>query len=299
VEIQRLDTHLKAIDSLLFDVAGLGLVYVVEGDQIALIETGTPRSAQHTLAGLRELGIHPEAVQHIICTHIHLDHAGGAGILAQALPNATVYMHSSMIPHLIDPTRLIRGTIRAVGEELWRTYDEPLPIAPERLSPSDNLRLDLGRGIVLEAIATPGHCPDHMAFHDLQSGALFIGDAAGTATPRWNLVRPMTPPPTYDLVAQQQTIAALRKGNFSRLYFSHCGAYDNVDETLAELADGLDRLIEGVRRALAAGESDPNLIAERLLPIPPDAPDSMPLRTWASMSIAGLIRYEQKRTSNA
>ncbi len=299
MDIFRIDEHISAIDNMLLDTAGIGTVYVVQGDEIAIIETGTPRSIRYILAGLEQLGIAPASVAHILTTHIHMDHAGGAGSLAQVMPEANVYIHSSMMPYLAEPSRLVAGTRRAVGEVLWATYGDIVPLAPERMLPSENLRLDLGRGIVLEAIAAPGHSPDHMVFFDTRSGGLFIGDAAGTSLPRWKLVRPVTPPPSYDLAAQQETIARLRQRDWSQLFFTHWGPNSDPATTLATLDQGLSDFVGGVRAALAAGEDDPASIAQRLIPISPDAPDPLVIANWAEMSVAGIIRYEKKRAESA
>lgn len=215
--------HITAIDHELLARPGVGVTYVVRGDDIALIETGTAMTVPNTLAGLEQLGIAREAVSHIICTHIHMDHAGGAGHLAESLPRASVYIHSMTAAHLVDPSRLMQSSRRAIGEEAWPLHGEMLPIPAERVRPAEHLRLDLGKDVILEAIATPGHSPDHLSYRDLRSNGLFVGDAAGLDLPHYNLFFPCTPPPTYNLEAQRNTIALLRQYNFSRFYVTHWG----------------------------------------------------------------------------
>src|SRR5262245_44225749 len=112
MELSHIDVHISAIDHELMGLPGLGVCYVVRGDEVALIETGTSLTVPHTLAGLEQLGVAPEAVGHIICTHVHMDHAGGAGYLAQAMPQASVYINSTTAQHLADPTRLMASTRR-------------------------------------------------------------------------------------------------------------------------------------------------------------------------------------------
>lgn len=298
MEIIQLDDHISAIDHDLLGTAGVGVTYVVRGDEVALVETGTPSTVPATLAGLAHLGIAPEAVSHILCTHIHLDHAGGAAGLAKALPRASVYIGSDVAQYLVEPTKLVAGTRRAVGEQLWATYGEVMPLDPTRLRPSDALRLDLGRGVVLEALATPGHSPDHIAFFERRSGGLFIGDAAGVSMPRWNYVRPITPPPSYDLIAQLTTIAHLRTLPISRLFFTHWSAADDVAGTLCTLHEELEALADGVRAAFDAGDEDAAAIAQRLLPITSTDPDITVPKTWAAMSVTGMLRWEKKRRAN-
>jgi hypothetical protein len=108
----------------------------------------------------------------------------------------------------------------------------------------------------------------------------------------------VTPPPSYDLAAQQETIARLRQRNWSQLFFTHWGPNSDPATTLAALDQGLSDFVGGVRAALAAGEDDPSIIAQRLIPIRPDAPDPLVITNWAAMSVAGIMRYDQKRSEH-
>jgi glyoxylase-like metal-dependent hydrolase (beta-lactamase superfamily II) len=297
MEVIQLDAHLSAIDHELLDTPRVGATYVLRGDEVALVETGTSLTVPNTLAGLERLGVRPEEVGHIVCTHIHMDHAGGAGYLARALPRAAVYIHSSTGQYLVQPERLMASVRRAVGEEIWPLHGDVLPIDPARLRPAEDLRLDLGRGVTLEGLPTPGHSPDHVAFREGLGGGLFVGDAAGVAMREWGLVRPVTPPPAYDYAAQLTTISALRAraGDFSRLYFTHFGPSDDVAGTLAALDDALRALAEGVRAALDAGDEDIDAITARLLPVDRSQRCGLVAAAWARMSVAGLMRYFKKK----
>lgn len=295
MEIIPVDDHITAVDHNLLGVPGVGVTYVVRGESVALVETGTALTVPHTLAGLERLGVRPEEVEHILCTHIHMDHAGGAGYLAAALPRASVYIHSMTGQHLVDPSKLLPSVRRAVGEEAWPLHGDIKPIPAERLRPAEALRLDLGRDVVLEAIATPGHSPDHLSYRDHKSGGLFIGDAAGLVMERWGLIFPVTPVPAYDLAAHQATIAALRGMGFPRIYVTHHGPHDDVEAQLARAQAKLDELVALVDAALAAGDPDVNALAARWVPYPDDGPAALVARSWSQMSVAGLIRYETRR----
>ena len=294
MEIIPIDDHITAIDHELLGVHGCGVSYLVRGDSIALIETGTSLTVDKTLAGLAALGIAREAVDHIICTHVHMDHAGGAGYLAIALPKASVYLHSTTIPFLVEPSRLMASVRRAVGEVAWPLHGDCLPIAVERMRPAEDLRLDLGRDVLLEAMATPGHSPDHLSFWDRKSGGLFIGDAAGLHMPRLGVSLPVTPPPTYSLSDHQATIAMLRSQPISRIYLTHCGAYANVAERLATADEQLAALVALIDMALDRGESDVLALARRWLPFEDNLPGSLIAHCWSEMSVAGMLRYEQR-----
>jgi len=296
MEIIPVDDHITAIDHELLERPGVGVTYVVRGEDIALIETGTAMTVPRTLAGLEQLGIPREAVSHILCTHIHMDHAGGAGHLAAELPRAAVYIHSMTMPHLVDPSRLMQSSRRAIGEAAWPLHGEMRPIPEERLRPAESLRLDLGRDVVLEAIATPGHSPDHLSYRERRSSGLFIGDAAGLDMPQYNLFFPCTPPPTYDLAAQRNTIAMLREQDISRLFVTHWGPHDDVEDKLRRAHEKLEDLVAVVTAAMDAGDEDVAAINARWLPeVRTDYPGALIAESWGEMSVVGLMRYEKKR----
>ena len=300
MQIIPIDDHITAIDHLLLDRPGVGVCYLVRGDDLALIETGTSLTVPHTLAALAQLGVAPEAVSHILCTHIHMDHSGGAGDLAVALPRAHVYIHSMVAEHLVEPSRLMASVRRAVGEESWPLHGVCRPIDPDRLKPAENLRLDLGRDVIIEAIATPGHSPDHLSYRDWRSGGLFIGDAAGIVMERYGLAFPVTPPPTYNLAQHQQTISELLALDLPRIYLTHYGAHDAVATHLGAAAERLAALVDLVERELAAGNQ---LVSDALTEAwlgPQSDPDAAFLsRAWGEMSINGLGRYLQKHRGSA
>jgi glyoxylase-like metal-dependent hydrolase (beta-lactamase superfamily II) len=291
--IITVDDTISAIDHELLGSPGIGVTYVVRGDddQVALIETGTSLTVPNTLAGLDELGIPREAVRHIICTHIHMDHAGGAGFLAEALPNAEVYINTDTADLLVDPRRLLQSTRRAVGETLWPLQGTICPLPPVRLCPAETLQLDLGRGVTLEAIASPGHSADHIAFFT-NSGALFAGDSCGVAMPLLGIEpRPVTPPPGFDLEAQIATFERLSALPIEHLLVTHCGPVEGGAAALrlqhAHLLDAADT----VRTAVESGNVDIAALAERLFPLG----EHPVMRVWSEMSVAGIARYFQKK----
>ncbi len=297
MEVIPIDSHITAIDHDLLGIPGVGVTYVVHGDDVALVETGTSLTVPNTLAGLDELGIAREAVGHIICTHIHMDHAGGAGYLAEALPNARVYIHSDTMEHLVDPSRLMPGVRRAVGEAAWLLTGDILPTPPERLLPAETLRLDLGQQVVLEALPTPGHSPDHVSFWDHRSGGLFLGDAAGLSMPRYNLHFPVTPVPTYHLEDHRATMEMLCQQDIDRLYITHYGVHTNVQERLTQARDKLEELVALVQAALATGNEaiDVPALAAQWVVYPTNGPAALVAQSWSEMSVAGLLRYFKKR----
>jgi glyoxylase-like metal-dependent hydrolase (beta-lactamase superfamily II) len=289
-----IDDSVTAIDHELFGMPGIGVTYVVRGDpdRVALIETGTSLTAPLTLAGLAQLGIAREAVRSIVCTHVHMDHAGGAGPLAEALPSAHVYIHSATAGFLVEPGKLIPSTRRAVGEALWPLQGTIQPLASERLRPAETLSLDLGRGVTLRAVASPGHSADHIAFFAEHNGALFAGDSCGIAMPRWGLdPRPVTPPPGFDLEAQVASYERLSSLPIAHLLVTHCGPVTGGVAALRAQHTHLLEAAEAVRVACAREALDIPALAARLFP----TDDHPVLGVWSEMSVAGMARYFQKQ----
>lgn len=292
MDIITIDDHITAIDHDLFGIPGVGITFVVQGDDIALIETGTSLTVPNTLTGLDKLNIAREAVSHIICTHIHMDHAGGAGYLAAELPRAQVYIHSDSLHHLVDPSQLISNFKGAIGKAAHNHTGDMLPIPQEKLHPAEALVLDLGRDVILEAIPTPGHSPDHVCFKERRTGGLFLGDAAGISMPMYNLFFPMSPAP-YDLEVHCSTIAMLRQQDISRLYLTHWGVEDDVDRNLHQSLVKLEELEHIVQQALQTGDDDIAALAARWLPYPTDNPAALVAQSWIQMSVAGMLKYKK------
>ncbi len=160
---------------------GFAAAHIVRhAGRAALVDVGSNGSVPYLLAALRELAIPPEAVDYLLLTHVHLDHAGGAGALMQALPNAVAVLHPRGAPHMIDPQKLVAGAKVVYGEDRFRRlYGDIVPIAAERVHVSqDGERLRLG-GREFAILHTPGHALHHHVFVDLAHGNIFTGDSFG------------------------------------------------------------------------------------------------------------------------
>ncbi|MEF8855206.1 MAG: MBL fold metallo-hydrolase, partial [Haloarculaceae archaeon] len=227
------------VDMEMYDTPEYGPVYILDAERPAVVDTGIGRHPDVVIDALAELGIAPEDLAVIAPTHVHLDHAGGAGHLAAACPNAEVAVHENGAPHLIDPGRLWEGTKAAVGDEI-RFYGRPEPVPENRLVElSEGDVVDLGDH-VLEVYHAPGHAPHQTVFYDPANDGVFTADAAGILTPALDAVQPTTPPANFDLEQSLADVELLEGLDPAALYYGHFGDYETADrlETYPEvLAD--------------------------------------------------------------
>ena len=224
--------------------------YLIRGSKPCLVETGTARSAPVVVEQLASLGIGAQDLATIVVTHIHLDHAGGVGNLAQAFPNAQVVVHERGARHLADPSRLVASAHRVFGEVMDRLFGDLRPTDAHRLVAVGEVgSVDLGDGRHLSAFHNPGHASHHIGLVDSATGDLYTGDAAGVYVPETRDVRPATPPPDFNLDLTLSSLAAMRDVGPTRLLFSHFGPVTDIEETLDASVDELHAWVDTVRAA--------------------------------------------------
>lgn len=244
--ITNLGNDLYQIDTKQSGYEAITAAYLIAGERPCLIETGTQTSAQTVISSLREIGLDSDDLASIVVTHIHLDHAGGVGTVAQSFPKANVYVHERGARHVVDPSRLIASARRVFGEAM-ELLGEMEPTQATRVHALNSAKIDLGRGRFLEAFDAPGHASHHMGLFDSTTGDLFVGDAAGVYIPETNDVRPATAPPEFDFNLAAITLKNFRQRQPSRLLFSHYGPTSDVSVILDRSQDELERLISDVR----------------------------------------------------
>jgi glyoxylase-like metal-dependent hydrolase (beta-lactamase superfamily II) len=237
---------------------GLAACYVLRGrDSAAVVETGHIHAVPRVLAALEQLGLAREAVSHVIVTHVHLDHAGGAGALMQALPRATLVAHPRGARHLIDPARLWAGTVGVYGEEATRAlYGEPIPVAAERVVEApDGFALDLGAR-PLRFLDAPGHAKHHFVVFDEASRGFFTGDSFGLSYrdtdggPNGPFFFVSTTPVQFDPAALHATLDRMLAERPERVYLTHFGMVEgNIAAAGAALHRGIDDHVRAARSA--------------------------------------------------
>lgn len=206
------------------DTEGLVAAYLLPGiEGWTLIETGPASCRDALLAGLARAGVDPSEVRDVFVTHIHLDHAGGVGVLAEALPRAEFHAHELGVPHLVDPSRLVASARRAWGAAMDPLWGPVLPIGAARIHAlRGGERFPLRDG-VLDVIATPGHAKHHLAFFDSTIRGVFTGDGAGVRLERSPHTRPAVPPPDLDLDQLFASLEAMRRTEPRLVLLSHFG----------------------------------------------------------------------------
>jgi glyoxylase-like metal-dependent hydrolase (beta-lactamase superfamily II) len=268
-----------------------------------LVEAGSGATTDTVREGLRELGAGEGDLAGIVVTHVHLDHAAGAGTLS-ATYDAPVYVHPSGARHLSDPTRLWDSAARIYGDQMDRLWGPMEPVADERLRAlEDGATLEIG-GARYEVLHTPGHAKHHLTLLDPHGGA-FAGDAAGILLPGVPPLRPALPPPDVDLEAAEASCERIAAARPERLLLTHFGVVRDVAGHLAEAVRRNRAWAEEVRRGMAAGEAVPALI-RRMRALEEAELDAAGVRdsdararyrasSDARMTVMGLTRYWNRR----
>ena len=229
----------------------------------AFVDVGTNDSVPYLLAGLQALGIARESVDYLLLTHVHLDHAGGAGLLMRELPNAVAVLHPRGAPHMIDPGKLIVGARAVYGAERFhRLYGDILPIPAQRVRVTrDGDTLSLA-GREFEILHTPGHAMHHQVFVDRAHACIFTGDTFGLSyreldSPRGAFIVPTTTPTQFD---PEQLIASVdRLASYSpeAMYLMHFSRVTDV----ARLAESLKGQIRDHARIAEQSAAAPDRAA--------------------------------------
>ena len=238
----------------LFDAAYL----IVEGGRAAYVDTGTNQSVPRLLAALEAEGLATDAVDYVIATHVHLDHAGGAGPLMQSLPNARLVVHPRGARHLIDPIHLVASATAVYGAaEVERSYGTLQPVAAARvLQTHDGMTIELA-GRPLHFIDTPGHAMHHHCIWDAASRGWFTGDTFGlsyrdfdTAAGAWAM--PTTTPVQFQPEQLRRSIERMLAFDPECMYLTHYGRVGDVPRLAALLLSQLDAMV-AFARSLPSG----------------------------------------------
>ena len=224
--------------------------YVIKGKKTAIVETGPRLTVENLLAGLKEIGIKKDEVDYVAVTHIHIDHAGGAGTLLPHLPNAQLLVHERGVRHLVNPEKLWISSLQVLAD-IAEMYGKFQPVPEERiLIAKEGMVIDLGEDIELNVFEMPGHASHELSFYEKNSQGIFPGDAAGIYLNKFDVIIPTTPPP-FHLEMSLSSIRRLVKMKPRWLYYSHFGPADDAVKKLETYAARLTLwgkiILEGIK----------------------------------------------------
>ncbi len=255
-------SDLYYLDTGMYETNGYGAVYILDDERPAVVDTGIGTNYDLLREGLAEVGIGTADLEVIALTHVHLDHAGGAGFLAADYPNADVYVPALGADHMADPSRLVAGTKNAVGEQ-WQYYVEPEPVPASRIVDIDDGDvIDLGTH-ELRVHGAPGHAPHQVVFEDPTNDAVFTADAAGIWVPEIEAIRETSPPSNFDLeqcLADIEMLAELDPDVFCYPHFGPRYVGDDADVALEEYATVLEEWVDAVAAKRRELEDDDAVI---------------------------------------
>lgn len=248
--ITDLGNEVFEIDTRMGGYQGITAGYLIRGDRPCLVETGTALSAPTVRDSLEFLGIGPAELATVVVTHIHLDHAGGVGDIAEFFPNAQIVVHERGARHLVDPTKLVASAHRVFGDVMNTLFGDLKPTDAARVTALGDIgSIDLGDGRTLDTFYAPGHASHHIGLLDSHTGDLYTGDAAGVYIPQTADVRPATPPPDFNLDLALESMAHMVAIDPQRLLFSHYGPVTDVHDVLARSREELIRWVDLVQSA--------------------------------------------------
>lgn len=243
----------KLIDLRHLGIEGGICAYLILDPEPTIIDPGPSTTLERLHAGLAEFGVSPMELRHVVLTHIHLDHAGAAGHLAQANPQLKVHVHAQGLPHMVAPERLVSSTRRTFGDAhdlLWGDV-EPVPEAQLVASDAEGWASPAS----LRAIGTPGHIAHHLSYLSEADGTMYAGDSMGIILGEGAPSHPPTPPPSLDLAAWYQTLDMLGEFDPERIAVTHFGVHGDFHARRAQLVESLGKLRDRVERARKS--SDP------------------------------------------
>jgi glyoxylase-like metal-dependent hydrolase (beta-lactamase superfamily II) len=262
-------------------------VYLVDTDDgLALFDCGPSTCISALKERLAEQGLALSDVRHLLLSHIHLDHAGAAGVLVSEHPRLQVHVSEIGAPHLVDPARLEASARRLYGETFDPLWGELAPV------PAENVHVAGSRVLGFDCFPSPGHASHHVCYVD-PDGTLYAGDAAGVRIAPDRQVWPVSPPPDVDVDAWERTLDEIGRRRPGRLALIHFGLFDDVEYHLAETR----RELRAWAELVASGATEEEFVeaARENVDEAPYYERAAPL--W--QSYAGLRRWWDKRSGGA
>lgn len=273
--VNNFDHGISAVDAVYAGRHSHSAIHIVQaGDQAAIIDSGTNYSIPALVEALAQQGLMPEQVAYVIVTHVHLDHAGGAGEALRRLPNARLVVHPRGARHMIDPSKLVAGTVAVYGAEKTREiYGDIVPVAAARvIEAPDGFQLDFnGRKLVF--LDTPGHARHHFCIFDETSDSIFTGDTFGISYREFDVgsdvggqafIFPTTTPVQLEPEATHASIDRLMALKPQAAYLTHYSRVTGLECLAADLHRRLDDFVVLAQQVVDMGEARHRTLVEKL-----------------------------------
>jgi glyoxylase-like metal-dependent hydrolase (beta-lactamase superfamily II) len=311
--VSNIADGISVIDSGYFSKDFAAIYILRQGNEVAIIETGNKYSATNVQKALEMDGLSFSDVSYIIPTHVHLDHAGGAGELMNRCENAQLIVHPRGARHMIDPSKLIAGAIAVYGEANYKKlYGEIIPIDSSRvIEADDNFILDF-EGRELKFIDTPGHARHHFCIWDEMTGSMFTGDTFGVSYREFDkgnevYIFPSTSPVQFDPEALIKSIEKLITYRPKRVCLTHFSAIDPTNKVVDQLIDGI-HFVSSLAKEYASHREAEEIIEDEMMSyflkgIKKVGNDDLEfcrdrLKLDVEINTQGLIYWQQKISSN-
>ena len=256
------ENNIFAIDAHYWCPLMAAIHFIVEKSRAAIIDTGSNDSLPYVLSALAELGLTPDAVDYVLLTHVHLDHAGAAGLFMRHFPNARLVVHPRGARHMVDPAKLIAGATLVYGAEVMRRlYGDILPTPAERLIEAPHETVINLAGRELLCLDTPGHARHHISIADRASASVFTGDIFGISrreldTDGRQFVFPTTSPTQFDPEAMHTSIDLVCSLAPKVIYQTHFSQLRDVAAQAAHLHRMVDAHVAVARRENSLGPAE-------------------------------------------
>ena len=311
--VSNIADGISVIDSGYFSKDFAAIYILRQGNEVAIIETGNKYSATNVQKALEMDGLSFSDVSYIIPTHVHLDHAGGAGELMNRCQNAQLIVHPRGARHMIDPSKLIAGAMAVYGEANYKKlYGEIIPIDSSRvIEADDNFILDF-EGRELKFIDTPGHARHHFCIWDEMTGSMFTGDTFGVSYREFDkgnevYIFPSTSPVQFDPEALIKSIEKLITYRPKRVCLTHFSAIDPTNKVVDQLIDGI-HFVSSLAKEYASHREAEEIIQDEMMSyflkgVKKIGNDDLEfcrdrLKLDVEINTQGLIYWQQKISSN-
>ena len=285
------------IDTMALGRPGVVAAYLVRGKENALIDMGYASSAETVLRDLESSGFAAESIDYLLPTHVHLDHSGACGALAALFMAAAIRVHPKGEQHLVNPALLWEAASELFGEGLMKQYGRPLPINGNRIKTiGDGDKINLGNGLTLLSIWTPGHASHHLSYLLEEEKMVFTGDAVGISSPGFPILIPTTPPTSFNLTAAVESLRRIRQSSPKRLLTPHFGIVEDPLDSIDANIHCLEIWTAKIERMLNVGFAIEAIVttltddiasaAQKQVKFFPDY-----LRVSIRLSVLGAVRY--------